>query len=138
MKVVVVVDTNCLLESINRKRPAYNLYLIFQELKFDWVISNEIYLEYREVLTKFYSEDTAEYVLSRLLNSSNVIFQEAYFKWDLIQIDTSDNKFLDLGISSNADYLLTNDKHFNVLKELEFPRVHVVHLNEFLSLINNG
>ena len=95
----VVVDTNCLLESINRKRPAYNLYLIFQELKFDWVISNEIYLEYREVLTKFYSEDTAEYVLSRLLNSSNVIFQEAYFKWDLIQIDTSDNKFLDLGES---------------------------------------
>ena len=131
MKVVVVVDTNCLLESINRKRPAYNLYLIFQELKFDWVISNEIYLEYREVLTKFYSEDTAEYVLSRLLNSSNVIFQEAYFKWDLIQIDTSDNKFVDLAISSN-------DKHFNVLKELEFPRVHVVHLNEFLSLINNG
>ena len=127
----VVVDTNCLLESINRKRPAYNLYLIFQELKFDWVISNEIYLEYREVLTKFYSEDTAEYVLSRLLNSSNVIFQEAYFKWDLIQIDTSDNKFVDLAISSN-------DKHFNVLKELEFPRVHVVHLNEFLSLINNG
>ena len=138
MKVVVVVDTNCLLESINRKRPAYNLYLIFQELKFDWVISNEIYLEYREVLTKFYSEDTAEYVLSRLLNSSNVIFQEAYFKWDLIQIDTSDNKFVDLAISSNADYLLSNDKHFNVLKELEFPRVHVVHLNEFLSLINNG
>ena len=131
MKVVVVVDTNCLLESINRKRPAYNLYLIFQELKFDWVISNEIYLEYREVLTKFYSEDTAEYVLSRLLNSTNVIFQEPYFKWDLIQIDTSDNKFVDLAISSN-------DKHFNVLKELEFPRVHVVHLNEFLSLINNG
>jgi putative PIN family toxin of toxin-antitoxin system len=133
----VVVDTNCLLESINRKRPAYKLYLIFQELKFDWVISNEIYLEYREVLTKFYSEDTAEYVLSRLLNSINVIFQEPYFQWDLIQIDTSDNKFVDLAISSNADYLVTNDKHFKVLKELDFPRVNIVNLNEFLTLINN-
>ena len=133
----VVVDTNCLLESINRKRPAYKLYLIFQELKFDWVISNEIYLEYREVLTKFYSEDTAEYVLSRLLNSPNVIFQEAYFKWDLIQIDSSDNKFVDLAISSNADYLVTNDKHFHILKELDFPRVNVVNLSEFLILKNN-
>lgn len=71
----VVVDTNCLLELINRKRPAYNLYLVFQELKFDWVISNEIYLEYKEVLTEFYSEDTAEYVLSRLLNSTNIVFK---------------------------------------------------------------
>ncbi|MFN9321185.1 MAG: putative toxin-antitoxin system toxin component, PIN family [Chitinophagales bacterium] len=112
----VVVDTNNLLESINRKRPAYNLYLVFQELKFDWVISNEIYLEYREVLTKFYSEDTAEYVLCRPLNSTNVVFQEPYFKWDLIQIDSSDNKFVDLAISSNDDYLVTNDKHFHILK----------------------
>lgn len=133
----VVVDTNCLLESINRKRPAYNLYIVFQELKFDWVISNEIYLEYREVLTKFYSEDTAEYVLSRLLNSPNVIFQEPFFKWDLIQIDSSDNKFVDLAISTNADYIVTNDKHFNILKELDFPRVNVVNLNEFLTHINN-
>lgn len=133
----VVVDTNCLLESINRKRPAYNFYLIFQELKFDWVISNEIYLEYKEVLTEFYSEDTAEYVLSRLLNSTNIVFQEPYFKWDLIQIDASDNKFVDLAISSGADYLVTNDKHFQVLKEIEFPQVNVIPLSEFLTIINN-
>lgn len=127
----VVVDTNCLLESINRKRIAYKLFLNFQDLKFDWVISNEIYLEYREVLSKFYSEYTAEYVLSRLLNLVNVIFQEPYYIWDLIQIDSSDNKFVDLAISSNADHLVTNDKHFNILKGIEFPLVGVLNLQEF-------
>ena len=44
-------------------------------------------------------------------------------------------KFADLSISSNANHLVTHDKHFNVLKTLEFPIVSVVNLDEFRILL---
>lgn len=59
--------------------------------------------------------------------------QETYYKWQLIEADPDDNKFADVAIAANADYLVTNDQHFEVLKQLEFPRVPVVSLQEFLS-----
>jgi predicted nucleic acid-binding protein len=40
---------------------------------------------------------------------------------------------VDVAIAANADYLVTNDRHFEVLRQLEFPRVPVVSRQEFLS-----
>jgi predicted nucleic acid-binding protein len=42
-----------------------------------------------------------------------------------------DNKFADLAISANVHYLVSNDRHFNVMKTLPFPSVKVVTLTEF-------
>jgi len=73
--VKVVIDTNCLIPSIPRKNPEYWLYEAFNQLKFDWIISNEILLEYEEKLSEFYSERTASLVTNILLTAANV-FQE--------------------------------------------------------------
>lgn len=62
---------------------------------------------------------------------------EIFFQWDLIQVDEDDNKFMDLGINGNADYLVTNDKHFNELKVIKFPKLHIISLNDFFELWNN-
>ncbi|WP_143167152.1 PIN domain-containing protein [Mucilaginibacter sp. OK098] len=70
-----------------------------------------------------------------LTAAPNVIFDEPYFKWHLIEQDPDDNKFVDLAISGNADYLVTNDKHFNTLKSIDFPQINVVSINEFKSII---
>jgi putative PIN family toxin of toxin-antitoxin system len=133
----VVVDTNCLLASIKRDSSAYGLYLAFHNKKFNWLISNSVLLEYYSVIGRYYSISTANFVIERLIQSDNVIFHESFFKWNFIYNDLSDNKFVDLAISSNADYLVTNEKHFKVLKEIEFPRVHLVNLKEFLDIINH-
>lgn len=51
----VIIDTNCLIPSIPAKNPEYWLYLAFRQKAFNWVISNEILLEYEEQISQFYS-----------------------------------------------------------------------------------
>ena len=94
--------------------------------------------EYEEKLTDRYSPKTAKLVLSILSVASNVIFDEPYFKWNLIERDRDDNKFVDLTIAGNADYLVTNDKHFDILKNIEFPRLQIVTIDEFKSIIQGA
>lgn len=131
----VIIDTNCLVASIPRQNLEYWLYLAFRAGDFDWVISNEILLEYQEVLGWFYSEKTANLVTSILLTAPNVLLAEPYIKWQLIQEDPDDNKFADLAIAQNVDYLVSNDHHFQVLKSVPFPVVQVVNLVEFQEII---
>lgn len=131
----VVIDTNCLIVSIPRKNPEYWLYEAFKQGAFEWVISNEILFEYEEKLSDFYSPLTAELVLNILSISSNVTFAEPFIHWHTIKDDPDDNKFADLAISSNVNYLVTNDRHFNVLKLLPFPTVKVVSLKEFREIL---
>jgi putative PIN family toxin of toxin-antitoxin system len=131
----VVIDTNCLIASIPRSNPEFWLYRAFKDKQFEWVISNEIMLEYEEKLAVFYSVPTADLVLTVLTLASNVVFAEPFLKWNLIAADPDDNKFADLAISSNANYLVTNDRHFQVLKNLDFPTVKAVTLEEFKNII---
>lgn len=130
-----VIDTNCLLVSIPSQSRYFWLYQAFISGKFDWLISNEILAEYEEILAKYYSEKTAGIVLNILSVAPNVIYTEAYFKWNLIAQDPDDNKFADLAIAGNADYLVTNDKHYDPLKKIDFPKMNVVSLDEFKHIL---
>lgn len=132
---IAVIDTNCLLASIPPQSSHYWLYKAFSDQRFQWLISNEILTEYAEQLTNRYSEQTAHLVTAILCVAPNVIFVEPYFKWLLIGNDPDDNKFADAAIAGNADYIVTNDRDFNVLKNLEFPRLNVVSLNEFKTIV---
>lgn len=85
-----VIDTNCLLASISPKSVWYRLYELFEEEKFEWYVSNEILTEYEEKLTDIYSASTARLVLTILMVAPNVSFQEAYYKWQLIEQDADD------------------------------------------------
>jgi predicted nucleic acid-binding protein len=40
-------------------------------------------------------------------------------------------KFVDCAISANADYIVSNDKHFNILKSVGFPKIEVVNIETF-------
>lgn len=133
----VVIDTNCLIASIPKKNPEYWLYEAFDKKKFDWYISNEILLEYEEKLADFYSPRTANLVINILLIAVNVYQQEPFFKWNLIINDPDDNKFADLAISANVNYLITNDRHFRVLKDIPFPTVTVVTLEKFKEIVSS-
>ena len=55
----LVVDTNCLLASINPRGAYFKLYELFMAKSFEWVISNEILTEYEEQVTRRYSANTA-------------------------------------------------------------------------------
>lgn len=130
-----VIDTNCLIASIPRRNPEYWLYQAFRDKVFDWVISNEVLTEYEEKLVEFYSPQAANLVVNILLTAPNVIFSEPFFKYGLIAQDPDDNKFADLAIAANVDFLVTNDRHFRLLKDIPFPKVNVVTLAEFQAIL---
>ena len=129
----VVIDTNVLLVSISTKsryRPIFDALL---NGKYQLAISNEILSEYMEVLERKANATVATNIAEALLNSENVIRTEIFFSWGLIKEDEDDNKFVDCAIAANAKYLVSNDKHFRILQEVEFPKVDVVGIEEFLE-----
>ena len=131
----VVIDTNCLLASIPPLGAYYWLYEAFEQERFEWAVSNEILTEYDEKITEHYSNRTAHLVLTILTFAPNVLFSEPYYNWQLIETDSDDNKFADLAIAVGADYLVTNDRDFNILKSTDFPKVNVVSLDEFKGIM---
>lgn len=132
----VVVDTNCLRASIPPQSPYYKLYLEFKKGSFEWFVSTDILLEYEEILTKTYSSKTAKLVLNQLAIAPNATFAEPAFRWQLIEKDPDDNKFADLALGINADYLVSNDSDFNIFKQLDFPSLTVVDLDTFLEILS--
>ncbi len=132
-----VIDTNCLRASIPPKSPFYDLYRYFEAGRFIWYVSTEILFEYEEILGLTYSEQTAHLVLHTLATAPNTVFAEPAFRWELIQHDPDDNKFSDLAISVNADYLVSNDADYAIFKEIEFPNLTVIGLEEFLTVLRN-
>ena len=57
----------------------------------------------------------------------------------LIQMTTAtaDRKFVDAGLMGGADYIITYDGHFNIVKERPFPIIGVIDPDEFLVRLNS-
>jgi putative PIN family toxin of toxin-antitoxin system len=134
----VVIDTNCLRASIPPQSPYYQLYQEFKRGSFEWFVSTEILLEYEEILTQTYSSKIAQLVLNQLAVAPNVTFSEPAFRWQLVKNDPDDNKFVDLALGVNADYLVTNDTDFNFFKQLDFPSLNIIDLDTFLVLLRES
>jgi predicted nucleic acid-binding protein len=66
----------------------------------------------------------------------NVKSTTIFYKWNLIQNDEDDNKFVDAYLSSNADFLVSNDKHFNQLNSIEFPKVNVISAEKLIEILS--
>lgn len=131
---IVVLDTNALLVSIPKKsiyRPIFDALL---NGKFTLVISNNILSEYAEVIERKTNELIANNIAEMLLNLENLHKVDVYFEWKLINNDPDDNKYTDAAIVGLADYIVTNDQHFNVLKSIDFPKVKTVSIEEFWIL----
>jgi putative PIN family toxin of toxin-antitoxin system len=134
-KLAVVIDTNVLLVALPSRSP---YRLIFDKLlagAYELLISNEILAEYEEQLAERYDQQVVQDLLAILLVLPNVRAVTPYFRWNLIVNDPDDNKFVDAAISGNADYLVTNDRHFQVLNTLDFPKVTLCRAGDFKAML---
>ena len=129
----VVIDTNCLLRMI----PTHSGYRVvwdaFLSEKYVVCVSNDILSEYLEILTQKVSHTFAVRILNAMLKSNCIKFFDPHYHFGLITQDVDDNKFVDCAIVASADYIVSEDKHFNVLKEVVFPAVTVITLDQFKS-----
>ena len=131
----IVFDTNCLVRILLKKSHYRCLWDAFLYGKFELCYTTEILQEYEEVLSRFYSTTFTKFVIETILNAPNVEQATVYYKWLLIPTDPDDNKFVDCAISANTDFIVSNDKHFNVLKNIDFPKVNVLDIDTFKNLI---
>lgn len=130
----IVLDTNVVLVSIS-SRSSY--HWVFKQLllgKYQLAVSTDILEEYEEIIGQHMGEEAAKYALSTLTELPNVLFIEKYFRFQLLQ-DPDDNKFVDCAVAANVDYLVSQDKDFNVLAQIEFPKVNVISAQEFKKLL---
>ena len=111
----VVLDTNCLIMAISARNEYYQVWKDFN-----------------------ISPLLSEYIISAILNRRNVILKAPSYAFHLIEADADDNKFVDCAISSNAKYIVSHDHHFNILKQIPFPKVDVISLNAFLQELQGG
>ena len=115
-----VIDTNVLLVSISSKSQYHWIFQGLINLEFELVITTKILSEYEEIISDKYSTTVAQNVIRTLLLFPNVIQSNVYYNWNLIQNDRDDDKFVDCAIASNADAIITHDKHFNILKNIPY------------------
>jgi putative PIN family toxin of toxin-antitoxin system len=133
----IVLDTNALLISIPQSSKYRVIFDRFLAKHFSIVLSNDILLEYAEIIAQKTNSIVSTNIIEMLISAKNVEKQEIFFKWQIIEIDEDDNKFVDCAIAGNVDYLVTNDKHFNVVKSVGFPPVTILNIDEFVELLIN-
>jgi predicted nucleic acid-binding protein len=92
-------------------------------------------LEYEEIFLQKWGYDVTENLLGRLLIAENTQFDNFYFNFHSITGDVDDNKFADLFISSNADFLVSNVTGVLSLNKSEFPVFQVITLQEFSTML---
>lgn len=129
----VVIDTNCLLQIIARKSPYRPIWDAFLSGKYQLCVSNEILEEYQEILEQQITPTVAENVILLILNRNNTILVDPHFRMELVTNDRDDNKFVDCAFAAGADYLVSEDSHFNVLRSTPFPLLNLVTLDEFMQ-----
>ena len=128
----IVLDTNCLVIAISRQSENHQVWQDFLAGKYTLCITNEIIEEYSEVLSRNISPLVSVLFISAILNRKNVKKISPSFSFHLIEADVDDNKFVDCAIVANAKYIVTEDHHYDVLKEIPFPKVDVIKLREFM------
>ncbi|WKN46347.1 PIN domain-containing protein [Tunicatimonas pelagia] len=67
--------------------------------------------------------ELADATLRVIVNLPTTLRIETYYKWNLIK-DADDNKFVDCALAANARFIVSHDKHFDILKRIDFPKVY--------------
>ncbi len=115
----VCVDTNVLVQLFGTAQSFRPIADALQQGRLEFAVSNEILLEYEETLTWLSGEVRWQMVwrfleaISRLHN--NVLYVDPRYHLRVIDADPDDNKFVDCAVAVEADFILTSDRHFDVL-----------------------
>lgn len=131
----IVLDTNCLLIAISDRSSFHRVWQAFTLGDYTLCVTNEIIEEYAEVISRNINERVAQTVIYLIMTLSNVKYIDPHFRFQLITADPDDNKFVDCAIAANAKYIVTEDHHFDVLKDIPFPHIEVISIEQFLDML---
>ena len=131
----IILDTNVLLVCISKKSSLHWIWQSLRAQKFTLCVTTDILVEYEEIIGQHMGIETAEFTLSTIDNLPNVELATRWYRFLLLG-DMDDNKFVDCAIAINANFIVTHDKDFNILKSIPFPIIPVIDTNEFKKLLD--
>ncbi|MBS7364861.1 MAG: putative toxin-antitoxin system toxin component, PIN family [Paludibacteraceae bacterium] len=131
----IVLDTNCLIMAISARTKYNQIWKSFLSGDFVLCLSNEILEEYEEIIARNVNPKIAGIVIYTILTRNNVERLDPHFHFHLIQQDEDDNKFVDCAIVSNAKCIVSEDRHFEILKTIDFPKVDILGIDEFVNTL---
>ena len=116
----VCLDTNVLLQLFGRKLRWPELRVALATGRVELAVSNEILLEYEEVIAREAGAEqwrrTAHFLQAVADVHRAVHYLDPRFQFRLIIADPDDNKFADCAIAAQADFIVTEDVHFDALR----------------------
>jgi putative PIN family toxin of toxin-antitoxin system len=130
----IVLDTNCLLQSLPSKSPYHKIWTDIMHGKISLCVNTEILDEYEEILSQKTNSEIASDVVEAIARLHTTVYQEIYVHFGLIRDDEDDNKFADCAIASSAEFIVTNDRHYNILKRTPWPDIKVLNIKEFAKI----
>lgn len=131
----IVLDTNCLLQSLPSKSPYHKIWTSVLSGNIQLCVNTEILNEYEEILSGKTNKVIAHNVVEAIARLSTTYYQDSYYHFGLITADVDDNKFVDCAIAADAELIVTNDKHFDVLKTISWPKLAIIKIKEFAAQI---
>lgn len=131
----LVLDTNSLVQCISKRSPYHDLWLSFLDGRNELCVTTEILDEYAEILERVASHKFSELALDVITNNPYTVFSHPFYHFRVIVADPDDDKFVDCAVASNAKFIVTEDSHYNVLKNAVFPNVEIIKLDDIIQMI---
>ena len=129
------VSTYCVTKTFTQKNETRPRHQQPDTMRIAPCVTTEILNEYVEILQRETTENFASIMLEVILNNPNTLFINVFYKFNLIIADPDDNKFIDCAIAAQAKYIVTEDHHYDVLRDLEFPKVDIIGLDDAMRMI---
>ena len=133
----VVLDTNCLLQALPSRSPYHKIWTEVLAGRISLCVNTEILNEYEEILAEKTTAEIAHNMVEAIARLDTTCFQDVYIHFGLIDADPDDNKFVDCAVAADAEYIVTNDSHFDILKQIDWPKLTVIGIKEFAMQLNN-
>lgn len=130
----IVLDTNCLLMMLPSSSPYHKVWTDIVEGRISLCVSTDIVMEYEEIISRKINPQIARLIVDTILKTPLLKKVSLTFFYHLIKADPDDNKFVDCAVCANAELIVTNDTHFNILKTIKFPKVNFMTLQEFSGI----
>jgi putative PIN family toxin of toxin-antitoxin system len=117
---ILVIDTNSLLQALAAGNPLRPLLDAWFAGRLTWAMSNEILFEYQEVITLRSGAERWQRLIAMLdiveqARPATLLRISPNFHFHLITADADDNKFADCAIAAEAEFVITDDAHFGPL-----------------------
>lgn len=131
----LALDTDVFLVAV---LPHHKFWWAFKAIlnqKYTLLLTSETLTEYTEKCTERYGVELSDKQSDRLLEFSTVELITPYFRWNLLEANPDDNKFVDCTIAGQAHFIVTHSKHSRVLESISFPKASTIRIEEFSIIL---